>query len=189
MVSNCNFTQDPVSSETYSFNYSNSDTEAVFITDITTIICDTQFLGQKRYVNVSQNSLLSNGNQNNFTNGRAITAFQSDIIFEGKCTFRDNHARTGGALHTIESKVQILGEVVMKYNMATDAGGGVYLHQSELSCLDKGTLLLKNNIAINNGGGIYATSSSIKFIHDRTCLLYTSPSPRDATLSRMPSSA
>ena len=25
--------------------------------------------------------------------------------------------------------------------------------------------------------------------HTRTCLLYTSPSPRDATLSRMPSSA
>ena len=25
--------------------------------------------------------------------------------------------------------------------------------------------------------------------HDSTCLLYTSPSPRDATLSRMPSSA
>ena len=25
--------------------------------------------------------------------------------------------------------------------------------------------------------------------HDNTCLLYTSPSPRDATLSRMPSSA
>ena len=27
------------------------------------------------------------------------------------------------------------------------------------------------------------------FIRHRTCLLYTSPSPRDATLSRMPSSA
>ena len=26
-------------------------------------------------------------------------------------------------------------------------------------------------------------------IHEKTCLLYTSPSPRDATLSRMPSSA
>ena len=26
-------------------------------------------------------------------------------------------------------------------------------------------------------------------VHNRTCLLYTSPSPRDATLSRMPSSA
>ena len=27
------------------------------------------------------------------------------------------------------------------------------------------------------------------FVHVKTCLLYTSPSPRDATLSRMPSSA
>ena len=27
------------------------------------------------------------------------------------------------------------------------------------------------------------------FVQDRNCLLYTSPSPRDATLSRMPSSA
>ena len=26
-------------------------------------------------------------------------------------------------------------------------------------------------------------------LHEETCLLYTSPSPRDATLSRMPSSA
>ena len=29
----------------------------------------------------------------------------------------------------------------------------------------------------------------IKTIKEKTCLLYTSPSPRDATLSRMPSSA
>ena len=29
----------------------------------------------------------------------------------------------------------------------------------------------------------------VKLISDRGCLLYTSPSPRDATLSRMPSSA
>ena len=32
------------------------------------------------------------------------------------------------------------------------------------------------------------TSTDVKFSED-TCLLYTSPSPRDATLSRMPSSA
>ena len=30
---------------------------------------------------------------------------------------------------------------------------------------------------------------SRQFMDIRTCLLYTSPSPRDATLSRMPSSA
>ena len=33
------------------------------------------------------------------------------------------------------------------------------------------------------------TSAKVKFIPTDTCLLYTSPSPRDATLSRMPSSA
>ena len=35
---------------------------------------------------------------------------------------------------------------------------------------------------------IYSTEHN-KPIADRACLLYTSPSPRDATLSRMPSSA
>ena len=33
------------------------------------------------------------------------------------------------------------------------------------------------------------TSTYPKLVLDRACLLYTSPSPRDATLSRMPSSA
>ena len=36
-------------------------------------------------------------------------------------------------------------------------------------------------------GGIYSESSG--FVFTGNCLLYTSPSPRDATLSRMPSSA
>ena len=33
------------------------------------------------------------------------------------------------------------------------------------------------------------TAAKIKPLTDMGCLLYTSPSPRDATLSRMPSSA
>ena len=37
------------------------------------------------------------------------------------------------------------------------------------------------------GAGVEANSESAPFTY--TCLLYTSPSPRDATLSRMPSSA
>ena len=41
--------------------------------------------------------------------------------------------------------------------------------------LNKGGMLLYNRMNISDG--------------DKTCLLYTSPSPRDATLSRMPSSA
>ena len=34
-----------------------------------------------------------------------------------------------------------------------------------------------------------AVENGVKFFDQETCLLYTSPSPRDATLSRMPSSA
>ena len=37
--------------------------------------------------------------------------------------------------------------------------------------------------------GTEATMSAIRLARGYTCLLYTSPSPRDATLSRMPSSA
>ena len=33
------------------------------------------------------------------------------------------------------------------------------------------------------------TAASMRRVYGTTCLLYTSPSPRDATLSRMPSSA
>ena len=33
------------------------------------------------------------------------------------------------------------------------------------------------------------TFASVNVLSDPSCLLYTSPSPRDATLSRMPSSA
>ena len=37
--------------------------------------------------------------------------------------------------------------------------------------------------------GTYQRTDPEGFIHSQVCLLYTSPSPRDATLSRMPSSA
>ena len=38
-------------------------------------------------------------------------------------------------------------------------------------------------------GGYYPAGLSFEAANDMICLLYTSPSPRDATLSRMPSSA
>ena len=46
----------------------------------------------------------------------------------------------------------------------------------------------QNNIAV---GGYDPVSffSGVPVEGDKVCLLYTSPSPRDATLSRMPSSA
>ena len=64
------------------------------------------------------------------------------------------------------------------------SGGGIEVR------LDSGTITVTNNIFSGNsdvwGGGITTYLRSEGTI---TCLLYTSPSPRDRTRSRMPSSA
>ena len=54
-----------------------------------------------------------------------------------------------------------------------------------------GTLLAKNAIDLEVFSRAEATRAEVVLCLDasRSCLLYTSPSPRDATLSRMPSSA
>ena len=44
-----------------------------------------------------------------------------------------------------------------------------------------------NNTAVMDKEGVVVTSNQL--MSNKSCLLYTSPSPRDATLSRMPSSA
>ena len=42
---------------------------------------------------------------------------------------------------------------------------------------------------LNWVGGVFYQQDDTRFTASQVCLLYTSPSPRDATLSRMPSSA
>ena len=49
--------------------------------------------------------------------------------------------------------------------------------------IDAGSVL---TYVLHNGEG---SSLGLTIDYNNTCLLYTSPSPRDATLSRMPSSA
>ena len=49
--------------------------------------------------------------------------------------------------------------------------------------LEQASLHTVHNLITKQASGVEATSKTL------TCLLYTSPSPRDATLSRMPSSA
>ena len=55
------------------------------------------------------------------------------------------------------------------------------------------TVTVQNNFAIasvgvETAGKNYSTAPDL-FLPDRPCLLYTSPSPRDRNVSRMPSSA
>ena len=67
-------------------------------------------------------------------------------------------------------------------------------------CLDASRWVIDNldNLAPNNGmfilagdsaGGNIAIASTLALQHQSGCLLYTSPSPRDLSTSRMPSSA
>ena len=61
-----------------------------------------------------------------------------------------------------------------------------YVNEAGIPMLD----IINYDIASNKFGHYHHThKDDISVIDKRTCLLYTSPSPRDATLSRMPSSA
>ena len=49
-----------------------------------------------------------------------------------------------------------------------------------------GNLTADPEVRVTDGG---ATLAEIRIAQNKSCLLYTSPSPRDRVLSRMPSSA
>ena len=106
----------------------------------------------------------SNTNSTIFPEGGAITAFQSEVILHGLCKFKNNSAKSGGALYATESQVCITGNTTISNNTAEKNGGGMYLYQSELKCQGNSKLSLLGNIAGEQGGAIQAISSSIKAI-------------------------
>ena len=55
-------------------------------------------------------------------------------------------------------------------------------------CCDVGTTVMVSLIVTDGSGNTSSCMAEVE-VQDKVCLLYTSPSPRDATLSRMPSSA
>ena len=98
----------------------------------------------------------------NFQDGGALSLFQSNAVFDGECTFENNRAENGGAIHSVESELYVNGKLAVELNMARENGGGIYLSQSELTCLQKGILKLSGNVATQRGGGIHAISSTVQ---------------------------
>ena len=66
-------------------------------------------------------------------------------------------------------------------------GDGSIVNDVVIGHTDSGILLRVDSIAIGRDAQVKA--GTVSSGSDRTCLLYTSPSPRDPKTSRMPSSA
>ena len=123
-----------------------------FISNIT-FMGNVKFLNNRQPLSITGNFLQEGG---------AITLVQSSAYLHGTASFEHNYADNGGAIFFIESKFNAKGNVTVAHNMANKNGGGIYLIDSELTCLNKSTVILFNNTATHKGGGIHAISSSIK---------------------------
>ena len=99
----------------------------------------------------------------------ALYVIQSTVSIDGKCAlkFMDNVARSGGAIHASESRLDINGMLEVDNNTALDNGGGIYLFRSDFNCRMGSTINITSNWAKNNGGGIHAISSTIQVTYIR----------------------
>ena len=94
-----------------------------------------------------------------------------------------NHPRMLTALRDAKHN----GSTIININPLPEAGLERFKHPQDYMKLDfKSTKLSDHHLQVRIGGDAALMKGFIK-VH--ICLLYTSPSPRDATLSRMPSSA
>ena len=104
-------------------------------------------------------------------------------------------------VHSVGSAALTSGDLLAAGNVTADSGdelfitssgGAVYVNAAEVTNADNltqnGVLHVVNEIIMPTNFLSDAIEDAGLTLLD-TCLLYTSPSPRDATLSRMPSSA
>ena len=117
------------------------------------------FMGNVKFVNNQQ--LLHTTQDNSLIEGGAMTLVQSSLFLDGTCRLERNHAETGGAIVSVDSNIYVSGNITIAHNTANRNGGGVYLTDSELMCLDKSTFTLLNNTATHKGGGIHVISSFV----------------------------
>ena len=78
------------------------------------------------------------------------------------------------------------------YNLAADMGGMGFIETHKAECMLSVLVSTHMLVAAKEAGTerfFYSSSACVYNGDEQTCLLYTSPSPRDRTRSRMPSSA
>ena len=91
------------------------------------------------------------------------------------------------ALYVSMDAISVIGLSILDIARYHSDRGGTHLYIDEIHKYDRWSLELKNIYDQYRNLHVVASGSSILEI--QSCLLYTSPSPRDRTRSRMPSSA
>ena len=97
---------------------------------------------------------------------------------------------------TMSDTLDVVGATTLESSLALSADSAAITHSGSTSLAISST---NGYVSIAGATGSYVDVESVRFTDAKiglssdadliTCLLYTSPSPRDATLSRMPSSA
>ena len=76
----------------------------------------------------------------------------SNIEFEGNCTFRNNTAYNGGVMYSRNSTISMWGDMAFKQNTADTYGGALYL-KSVKGSLETAAFI--NNTAGESGGAFF----------------------------------
>ena len=136
----------------------------------------------------------------NFANNLGGGVRANGLLVANTSTFSFNQTSGDGGAISSSAGLEFAAVTINNNDALGGDGGGIHIGNNG------GTLInvtLSGNMASQDGGGLKANSGNVVItsttVTDNTadrggginnsCLLYTSPSPRDATLSRMPSSA
>ena len=116
---------------------------------------------------VEQNSLTISNSTLNFNSagnsgGVLYSSLQNEIIVIGNSCFSvGNQAHSGGVIHANDSKVNLQSQtLVIENNRAMDAGGAMYLSNTNLTFLNAGDNVIVRNRA-KNGGALFTIKSSV----------------------------
>ena len=104
-------------------------------------------------------------------------------------TARHRSVAVTAAVLLSASTVMVYGAAASNAATATPKTGGIInflTHQTRLDAMDPAQIYTGRDISFETA---YIVRTLTSFKHVADCLLYTSPSPRDRTRSRMPSSA
>ena len=132
----------------------------------------------------SWQDVMGRGSTTTITNANGITPqIVNNDTTNNPISLDINDTTTGVTLDVRSTSTSKVGQMAILIDSSTSAGNQTFLLRSSRTGGAAGMLLDMN-------GG----ANALKVDHDSngfipSCLLYTSPSPRDATLSRMPSSA